>query len=118
MNGRSKYKSKKITIDGETFDSKGEYQYWLELVHKFDAKEITDLNRQVRVELIPRQVNENGKFKYHPISWIADYYYKDENGEHWVDFKGFETPEFKIKKKLFYAKYHQDIEIVKCKNKK
>jgi len=52
---RSKYRSRKITRDGMTFDSVKEYKHWRELLLLERAGEITDLKRQVPFELIPAQ---------------------------------------------------------------
>ena len=49
----SKYHSKKITIDGMTFDSQKEYKRWCELRLLEKAGEITNLQRQVPFEVIP-----------------------------------------------------------------
>lgn len=51
----NKYKSHKITVDGETFDSKKEYKRFCELSLLQKAGKITDLQRQVKYELIPAQ---------------------------------------------------------------
>ena len=50
-----KYKNKKITVDGESFDSKREYRRWCELRLLERAGEITDLQRQFKFVLIPAQ---------------------------------------------------------------
>lgn len=44
---KTKYLSKKITVDGQTFDSKGEYQRWLVLKDMERLHGITYLERQV-----------------------------------------------------------------------
>jgi hypothetical protein len=47
----------------------------------------------------------------------ADFVYKNKRGAMIVeDFKGYETEEFKRKRILFNAIYHQDIKIVKLTN--
>ncbi len=51
----SKYHSRKITRDGEVFDSVKEYRRWCELKLLEKAGKITDLKRQVPFELIPAQ---------------------------------------------------------------
>ena len=95
--GVNKYKAKKI-VDSEfgKFDSKAEHSRWLELVAMERAGMISDLRRQVRYEVIPAN-DKNRKTEY-----IADAVYT-ENGRVIVeDTKGFETPEYIIKKKLMY----------------
>ena len=95
--GMSKYNAKKI-VDPEhgKFDSKAEYKRWIELVAMQEAGMISDLKRQVRFEVIP--ANE----KHRKVEYIADAVYT-ENGRVIVeDTKGFETPDYIIKKKLMY----------------
>ena len=50
-----KYRNRKVTIDGVTYDSKKEYNRWCELRLLEKAGRITDLQRQVPFELIPAQ---------------------------------------------------------------
>ena len=54
LNSR-KYRNKKVEVDGILFDSKKEANRYMELKLLEKAGEITDLKRQVRYELIPRQ---------------------------------------------------------------
>lgn len=51
----SKYHSKKVNRDGQTFDSLKEYRRFCELSLLEKAGAITDLQRQVPFELIPAQ---------------------------------------------------------------
>ena len=44
----SKYKNKKIMVDGIEFDSKKEAEYWLVLRHREKFGEIENLRRQER----------------------------------------------------------------------
>ena len=95
----NKYHSKKITIDGETFDSRREAKRWEELKLLERAGEIQDLRRQVKFELIPSQ-KVNGKVAERACTYVADFVYT-ENGETVVeDSKGFRTDTYKIKRKL------------------
>lgn len=55
---KTKYKSKKITRDGITFDSVKEYRRFCELRLLEKAGAIQDLQTQVRFELIPAQYVE------------------------------------------------------------
>ena len=95
----NKYHSKKITIDGETFDSRREAKRWEELKLLKRAGEIQDLRRQVKFELIPSQ-KVNGKVAERACTYVADFVYT-ENGKTVVeDSKGFRTDTYKIKRKL------------------
>lgn len=94
-----KYKNRKLTIDGEVFDSQKEAHRYRELALLQRAGQISDLKRQVRYELIPTQ-RIGGKVVEKSCVYIADFVYI-ENGETVVeDTKGFKTPEYRIKKKL------------------
>lgn len=93
-----KYHSRKITIDGATFDSKREYNRWCELKLLERAGEITDLQRQVEYILIPSQKGIERTER--PVKYIADYVYC-ENGKLVVeDSKGMKTKDYIIKRKL------------------
>lgn len=95
----SKYHSRKVTRDGMTFDSVKEYRRFCELRLLERSGAITDLQRQVKFELIPSQ-RIGGKVVERACGYIADFVYI-ENGKKVVeDTKGFRTPEYIIKRKL------------------
>ena len=95
----SKYHSKKITANGQTFDSQREYRRFRELLLLERARAITGLQRQVKFELIPSQ-RIGGKVVERACSYVADFVYI-ENGQKVVeDAKGYKTPEYIIKRKL------------------
>ena len=102
---RSKYHAKKTTVDGITFDSAREAKRWQELKLLERAGAIRDLRRQVRYELIPA-FDVDGKH-YRPATYIADFVYTDaKTGKEIVeDVKGVRTPIYRLKAKLFAAKY-------------
>ena len=106
----SKYHSKKITIDGNTFDSRKEYRRFCELSLLQRAGAITDLQRQVEFELIPAQREpdtigvrggvKKGKTLELAVKYVADFVYK-ENGKTIVeDVKGYRTKEYVLKRKM------------------
>ena len=110
-----KYGNKKYTVDGITFDSIREAHRFQELKALQNAGIIHDLKRQVKFVLIPAQyekgegVYRKGKNKGNPkagrllereCSYYADFTYL-LNGELVVeDAKGFQTQEYKIKRKM------------------
>ena len=103
----SKYKNRKIIVDGQKFDSMKELGRWQELKMLERAGEITDLQRQVPFELIPVQRDYTGKVIEKKCSYIADFVYqeKEGNGESHVvveDAKGKKTEVYRIKKKLMF----------------
>ena len=106
----SKYHAKKITIDGNTFDSRKEYRRFCELSLLQRAGAITDLQRQVEFVLIPAQREpdtigvrggvKKGKTIELAVKYVADFVYQ-ENGKTVVeDTKGFKTKDYIIKRKL------------------
>ena len=107
---KSKYRSKKITRDGITFDSLKEYRRFVELSLLEKAGAIQDLKRQVEFVLIPSQREPDtigkrggiikGKTIEQKCSYIADFVY-NENGKTIVeDTKGFKTKDYIIKRKM------------------
>lgn len=106
----NKYHNKKLIIDGLKFDSIREAKRYLILKDLENKGEIINLECQKEFVLIPRQVDKNNKFKFHPIKYICDFYYKLPSGEEIVeDSKGFRTSEYRLKKKMMY--YFHNIEI-------
>ena len=112
----SKYHSRKITRDGMTFDSMKEYRRYCELLLLERAGAITELQRQVKFELIPAQ-RIDGKVVERACHYIADFAYMvpthgqetDEEGnvtfwDGWElvveDTKGVKTKDYIIKRKL------------------
>lgn len=95
----NKYHSRKITRDGMTFDSMKEYRRYCELLLLERAGAITELQRQVKFELIPAQ-RIDGKVAERACQYIADFVYR-ENGNRVVeDTKGVKTKDYIIKRKL------------------
>lgn len=116
VNCRSKYRAKKVTVNGITFDSKREANRYQELLLLERAGQITDLQRQVKFELIPSQ-KIDGKVVERACTYIADFAYfipthgqetDDEGHIHFwdgyepvvEDTKGFKTKDYIIKRKL------------------
>lgn len=105
IDGVSKYRSKKITVDGIIYDSKKEYRRHMELLLLEKSGAISDLKRQVKFELIPSQRDiSTKKVIERPLAYIADFVYT-ENGKTVVeDVKGFKRSTayavFAIKRKL------------------
>lgn len=86
------------------FDSKREYQRFLQLQLLEKAGEISDLKTQVDFELLPK-LTYKGKFAEHPVKYRADFTYR-EHGELVVeDCKGFRTDVYRLKRKMMLWKY-------------
>ena len=79
-----------------TYDSKKEALRHRELLLLERAGKITNLERQVKFELIPKQDGERA------CTYVADFVYTNvDTGERVVeDTKGFKTEVYRIKKKL------------------
>ncbi len=95
----SKYKNKKVVVDGITFDSKKEATRYHQLKLFERAGLISDLKLQKEFELIPSQ-RINGKVVERACKYKADFVYV-EDGEMVVeDTKGVRTADYVIKRKL------------------
>lgn len=116
---KSKYGNHKCFYNGIQFDSEREMAHYRELELLQKVGEISDLRLQVKYVLIPSQreviqdMNENliaGKVIERECSYMADFVYKDKQGNTVVeDTKGFRTEVYKIKKKLMLYIYHIEI---------
>lgn len=101
----TKYNNKKITVDGQTFDSKKEANRYQELLLLEKAGEIKNLSRQVKFVLIPSQRDENGKVIERECSYKADFTYEEGIKTVVEDVKGYRTKEYIIKRKLMLYQY-------------
>lgn len=111
---KSKYNAKKVQYGNLTFDSKLELTLWQYLERLQAEGKIEHLQRQVKFELLPKSA------LYRPITYIADFVYdikiSDTETAHIIaDAKGMVLPEFKLKQKLFFAKYNIPIFVFKSK---
>jgi len=106
----NKFNARKIVDGSLTFDSKKEHSRWLELSLLERAGEISNLQRQVKFELIPKQTKSDGSCE-RPTSYVADFVYFDKKtGKKVVeDVKGMKIGPvynvFVIKRKLMLFKY-------------
>lgn len=98
----SKYHSKKLVVDGITFDSEREARRYGELMALRLAGEIRDLELQKSFELIPAQRDSAGRVIERAVRYKADFYYYDVRRRCFVveDTKGVRTDEYIIKRKL------------------
>lgn len=95
----SKYHNARTEANGMTFQSGHEAAGVGNLILLEAQHEIFALRLQVRFPLSEK------------ITYVADAVYLDNALQsHIVDFKGYATPEFKLKKKLFKSVYGQEIE--------
>jgi hypothetical protein len=102
---RRKYRNVKVTQDGVTYDSTGEYRRWCALQQLARAGVIRDLARHPTFVLAPKVVIQ-GKTK-RALTYRADFGYTVvATGEKVVeDFKGVLTAVYKIKRHLMMHLY-------------
>jgi hypothetical protein len=107
----TKYGSKKVTIDGHTFDSKAEASYYQQLKWLKQAKQIKDFKLQPRY-LLQEAFSKNGKH-FRKIEYVADFEVHHLDGSvEVIDVKGYETKDFLIKRKLFERLYLYKLSVV------
>ena len=107
----NKYNNKKVTVDGIEFDSKIEARYY-EYLKELEKQGVVSEFLLQKKYLLLEGFDKNGK-RIRPISYIADFevHYADGTIEV-VDIKGFETPDFRIKKKLFEYRYPFELKLI------
>ena len=119
MTYKSKYYNVKTrALDGTVFDSYKEARRWDQLALLQKAGKITDLQRQVKYELIPAQyetferyskkgerLKDGTRLLERKVEYVADFCYTDaETGENIVeDTKGVRTKDYILKRKLMLA---------------
>lgn len=111
---RSKYKNKKVTHKGIKFHSKMECNRYKELVVLLRNGTIEQLELQPSFKLLDgfKIKTEKGLKTIYPVSYISDFKYIKNGLVVIEDTKGFETADYKIKKKMFLLqldKYNVDI---------
>lgn len=101
-----KYFAKKTEVDGIVFDSKAESEYYSYL-------KMLELSRRLNIlELQPTVFLTDAR-----LVMRLDFLIYDERGKVWIDVKGFETPVFKIKKRLWKHYGPGRLELVKKSRK-
>lgn len=108
---QNKYGNRKVTYLGLEFDSMKEVNRYAALLMLQRAGEISELKTQVPFELVPAQFEPDtvgprggirrGACIEKAVSYVADFVYKDRQGQTVVeDTKGFRTADYIIKRKL------------------
>lgn len=107
---RTKYGNRKVETPDGTFDSRKEYRRWQELQLLERAGAISDLRRQVKYELLPKQYFD-GAFAERSVSYIADFVYQMAGKTVVEDVKGYRNPSssgyavFVLKRKMMLHQY-------------
>lgn len=103
----AKYHNTKVVVDGETFDSKGEYARYIELRIMAQAGLISMLRHHVRIPIVINDITV--------CAYIADFVYWEKGEEVVEDYKGVMTEIFALKRKLLRAVQGKEIRITKAK---
>ena len=106
----SKYGNKKVVRNGIVYDSKKEADRHAVLKLLERSGRISDLQRQVKFQLIPAQYApdvigkrggvKRGKLLEREVSYIADFTYTQDGKQVVEDVKGFRTADYILKRKL------------------
>ncbi|MEK4883452.1 DUF1064 domain-containing protein [Bacillus sp. FSL W8-0223] len=111
MSSATKYKSKKVEIDGHVFDSKIEARYYEQLKWLQEHNQILFFRLQPRY-LLQEAFKKNGR-TFRKIEYVADFEVHHLDGSiEVVDVKGYETEAFRLKRKLFEKKYPHKLSLV------
>jgi hypothetical protein len=100
---KSKYSNKKTIVNGITFDSKKEANYYCKLLNREKAGEILNIELQP-VFILQEKYRHNGK-GIRAIEYRADFSFIENGKKIIVDTKGFRTEIYRIKKKMLLFKY-------------
>ena len=115
----NKFGARSKTVDGIRFDSTLEAEYYVYLKALKRAGVISKLELQVKCELLPAQKHPLTGKHIRAITYIADFRVTYPDGSvAYLDTKGYEKPEFKLKAKLFIAKYKQPLWLIRKSGKK
>ena len=114
---RNKWRNKKLTIDGIVFASTTEaYYYYSVIKPKIERKEITNFVPHPKFVIIENFFDKVSGKTVRGNSYIADFQYDaiDEADPsrlvrtYIIEIKGYPTPEYKLKWKLFLQQYCQN----------
>lgn len=106
-----KYKSKKTVIDGIPFSSQLEARFYKSMIE----------DPRIKIEalqphfILQEWFIHDGK-KIRPIEYVADFTINVDWDIYHVDSKWFETPDFRLKKKLWLYKYWKEQRLLVVKS--
>jgi len=108
----SKYKNKRITRDGFTFDSIIESDYYFHLKELQKKGVVKSFELQPKFTLLKGFTDSYG-VKHRPIEYKGDFLVNYVDGTTKViDIKGTILPEFKIKQKLYCSLYPHELVLI------
>ena len=112
----SKYKNKKVVVDGFNFDSKAEARYYQKLRdsgESFSSLSNEYWEMQKSIPVLPGYTLPNGR-KILPIKYKADFVkYRDGEIVKVVDVKGYQDNTSKLKMKMFSYVYRYEVVFAK-----
>lgn len=109
-----KYRNHRTVVDGVTFDSKREAEYWHQLCLQQRAGLVFDLRRQVAFELAPGVKFAGAKRAQPALRLIVDFAYRDRHGQQVLeDVKGVLTTAFTIKRHLLKAVHGLEVRVIR-----
>jgi len=105
----SKYNNNKVMHDGITFDSVDEKEYYLFLLDMQSKGILKIIKLQPTIELLPK-FEKHGK-RYQAITYTPDFLieYVDDGRRVYVDYKGMETQQSVLRRKLFANKVEEEL---------
>lgn len=104
---RNKFNNTKTVYNGNKYDSKREAEKAMELDMLKNNGDVLEWTPHPKYLIIPRYLMKNGKVA-RPAYYIPDFWVKYADGtEVIIDIKGFITPEFKLKKKMWEYRYRE-----------
>lgn len=95
---KTKYRAYKTSVDGHTFDSQKEAEFYIDLKNRLRANDIKGFCLQPIFILAPG-------LKYKPDFIV----FNNDGTQEIIDVKGFKTKEYIAKKKVFEEKYNLKI---------
>jgi len=110
---RRKYGNVKQQVEGITFDSKGELKLWHDLCVRQGLGEITELERQVTYVLCP-PVRLVGEGRAASVRIIVDFRFLENGAVKLVDYKGYDTPGGRMKRRLLKHQTGLDVHVVRA----
>lgn len=112
---KTKYNNKKVILDGYTFDSILEAEYYAQLKLRQKANDILSFTLQPRYLLQESFVKDG--VKHNKIEYVADFEIHHTDGSiEVVDTKGVKTDVFRIKEKMFHKRYPYRLTLVTKKD--
>lgn len=108
---KTKYKNKKVVVDGIEFDSKIEARYYEHLKILKQQGIVKEFELQPKFVLLDK-FKKNGK-TYRAITYNADFKVEYADGRiEVVDVKGMVTQQFELRRKLFEYRYPYELKVI------